>query len=212
MTALPVLYSFRRCPYAIRARLALKYAGVPVALREVALRRKPLELLALSPKGTVPVLQLPGQAPLDESLDIMAWALARSDPEGWQAGDAEATRSLIATNDGPFKQWLDGYKYPGRHALPPTACRDLAVEHHLAPLARRLSGQAFLQGDRPGLPDMALLPFVRQFAQVDADWFDQAPLPALRRWLMRGVSSDLFRAAMHDKLPPWQPGDPETVF
>jgi len=111
VTSLPVLYSFRRCPYAIRARLALAQAGLPVELREVALRRKPAEMLALSPKGTVPVLQLPDGQVLDESLDIMRWALQQADPQGWlDAGPQALAAELIALNDGPFKALLDRYK------------------------------------------------------------------------------------------------------
>ena len=113
---LPVLYSFRRCPYAMRARLALRVAGVPYELREVALKAKPAAMLALSPKATVPVLQLPDGSVLEESLDIMAWALAQSDPEGWLAqGSPEEAQALIERNDGPFKHLLDRYKYANRH-------------------------------------------------------------------------------------------------
>jgi glutathione S-transferase len=216
MADLPILYSFRRCPYAIRARLALKSSGVRVALREVALRAKPAGLLALSPKGTVPVLDRPGEAPLQESIDIMDWALAQSDPQGWRPADeatAAAEQALVATNDGPFKRLLDLYKYAARHPEHPEGrCRDEAVDLHLAPLDHLLATRPCLRGDRPGRADMALLPFVRQFALVDEAWFAAAPLASLRRWLSEQLASDVFIAAMHDKLPPWQPGDAATLF
>jgi len=215
MTALPVLYSFRRCPYAIRARLAVRHAGVQVELREVALRAKPAALLAVSPKGTVPVLVRSDGPPLQESLDIMAWALAQADPGGWTPPD-EATRAreqaLVALNDGPFKRLLDLYKYADRHpGHPADQSRDEAVELLLAPMERQLADQPFLRGSAPGLADMAILPFVRQFSAVDPAWFGSAPLPALRRWLDGLVGSALFSAVMHDRLPPWQPGDRPTV-
>ncbi len=204
---LPVLYSFRRCPYAMRARLALRVAGVAVALREVALKAKPAEMLALSPKGTVPVLQLPDGRVLEQSLDIMAWALAQSDPEGWltQGTSAEA-QALIARNDGPFKPLLDRYKYASRHPeYTAEQYRQQAVDLHLGPLNARLGTSAYLLGDGPSLADAALFPFVRQFAGVDAAWWAQAPLPALRAWLNRWVGSPLFEAVM-EKHPPWEVG------
>lgn len=210
----PILYSFRRCPYAIRARLALKVAGVRVALREVALRDKPAELLLASPKATVPVLQLPDGRVLEQSLEIMRWALAQWDPQGWldlqgQEGEAAA---LIALNDGPFKQALDRYKYAPRHPERPAAAwRDDAVALMLAPLNARLASRPFLLRDTPSLADMAIAPFVRQFTAVEPQWFDGAPLAPLRAWLARLVSSDLFEAVMA-KFPVWRPGDTEPVF
>jgi glutathione S-transferase len=198
MPALPILYSFRRCPYAIRARLALHVAGMPIEQREVVLRNKPAHLLAISPKGTVPVLQLPDGRVIEQSLDIMHWALAQHDPQGWLAhGDAQQAQHLLDTNDGPFKRLLDAYKYPERHPERTAAqYRDEAVDTVLAPLEARLQQHPQLMGDRIHLVDMALLPFVRQFAKVDAHWFDQAPLPALRHWLQTHLSSHLFEAVM----------------
>ncbi|HSD37455.1 MAG TPA: glutathione S-transferase [Rhodocyclaceae bacterium] len=216
--SLPILYSFRRCPYAMRARLALLAAGVQVELREVALRSKPAEMLAGSPKGTVPVLVLPDGMVLEESLDIMRWALAQSDPEGWLAhGDHAA--ELIAINDGPFKSLLDRYKYADRYPERSAAgWRDAAVTLHIAPLEARLQETRFLLGETATLADMALMPFVRQFAAVDAAWFDgdaagggNAPFPAVRSWLEGLTATALFAAVMH-KLPPWKAGDPVTLF
>lgn len=195
---LPVLYSFRRCPYAIRARLALRCAQVPVDLIEVALRDKPAAMLALSPKATVPVLHLPDGQVLDQSLDIMRWALAQHDPQGWltQAPQADM-QALIDLNDGPFKQLLDRYKYAERHPEKPrSAYRDEAVSLLLAPLNARLAQHAGLFGDGISLADMAIVPFVRQFAQVDASWFEAAPLPHLRQWLHRHVDGELFQTVM----------------
>ena len=211
MTSLPVLYSFRRCPYAIRARLALKYAGIPVAVREVVLKHKPAEMLALSPKGTVPVLQLADGPVLEESLDIMRWALAQHDAANWLT-DSDTEHALIAQNDAAFKPLLDHYKYAGQAAGQPAEhYRDAAVDLFVAPLNQRLGQSRYLLGDTPTLADMAIVPFIRQFAGVDAGWFESAPLPALRNWLNSLTQSPLFDAIM-PKLAPWQPGDPPSLL
>lgn len=193
---LPVLYSFRRCPYAIRARLAIWQAGLEVDLREVVLRDKPPEMLAISPKGTVPVLQLPDGTVIDESLDIMRWALGQNDSDGWlTAAPADEIDALIRRNDLDFKPLLDAYKYPERHpARTQAQWRDAAVEMHLADLDARLARHANLTGEGVSIADAALMPFVRQFAGVDRAWFASAPLPALRGWLERWVATPLFVA------------------
>lgn len=199
MHPLPILFSYRRCPYAIRARLALWQAGVTVQVHEVSLRDKPAELLRLSPKGTVPVLWLPDGTVLEQSLDIMRWALAQHDPEGWlHAAPMDEMLALIARNDGPFKALLDRYKYAERHPERSAAdWRDEAVRTHLADLEARLHNRPWLFGTRCSLADMALLPFVRQFAQVDRAWFDATrALPALRAWLQRGLALPLFATVM----------------
>lgn len=204
MSAAPVLYSFRRCPYAMRARMALWVAGITVELREVKLAAKPPALLAASPKGTVPVLVLAVGTVIEESLDIMRWALAQHDPEGWLARD---DAGLIAANDGPFKHHLDRAKYPGRYEGD-----DGATDHRaaalalLAPLEARLADAPFLAGASRGLTDIALLPFVRQFAAIDPAWFAAQPLPRLQDWLDGLLASDLFAAIM-PKFAPWQEGD-----
>ncbi|WP_239019670.1 glutathione S-transferase [Sphingomonas suaedae] len=188
----PILYSFRRCPYAIRARLALAVSGTAVEHREVRLRDKPAEMLAASPKGTVPVLVLPDGRVIDESIDIMRWALARSDPEGWLAGD---DAELIAANDGPFKAHLDRYKYPERFAAD-------EVDHRAAGLAmlqgleKLLGERAYLGGERFGLTDAAILPFVRQFAAVDREWFAAQDVARVQGWLAAFVGSGLFDGVM----------------
>lgn len=209
----PILYSFRRCPYAIRARLAIKVSGVRVALREVVLRDKPAALLLASSKATVPVLQLPDGRVLEQSLEIMHWALEQHDPQGWlRLQEQEEALALIALNDGPFKQVLDRYKYASRHPeRPADAWRDEAVELMLAPLNARLAGRPFLLRDTPSLADMAIVPFIRQFAAVEPQWFESAPLERLQAWTKRIVSSGLFEAVMK-KYTAWQPGDSEPVF
>jgi glutathione S-transferase len=197
----PILYSFRRCPYAMRARLALAISETRVELREVKLSAKPPEMLLLSPKGTVPVLLLPGGRVIDESLDIMHWALGQHDPEGWLARNDAA---LIAANDGPFKQQLDRYKYPERYGVDAEVHRAAGLEM-LMVLEDRLSGQSHLSGARRGLTDAAILPFVRQFARVDADWFAGQALPHLGRWLEGYLSSELFEDIMARRTP-WVSG------
>lgn len=188
----PILYSFRRCPYAMRARMALAVSETRCEIREVKLRDKPADMLAASPKGTVPVLVLPDGRVIDESLDIMRWALGRNDPEGWLEGDDAA---LIAANDGPFKHHLDRYKYPDRHASDPGEHRALGLDM-LAQLEARLAGGGYLCGGQRSLTDAAIMPFVRQFAAVDRAWFDARPLPAVQRWLAGQTASPLFAAVM----------------
>ena len=195
----PVLYSFRRCPYAIRARLALRYAGISYELQEVALRDKPAEMLALSPKGTVPVLHLHDGRVLDQSLDIMRWALVQHDPDGWlSSAPTESMQALINDNDLRFKPLLDRYKYAERHPEQSReAWRAQAVDTLLMPLEAHLQSHRHLLADQFSLADAALLPFVRQFAQVDRAWWDQAAnLPALARWLEQLTGSALFQAVM----------------
>jgi glutathione S-transferase len=203
----PILYSFRRCPYAMRAKLALIASGSVCEIREVKLSAKPAELLAASPKATVPVLVLPDGAVIDESLDVMRWALQGNDPDQWLDHDDTA---LIAANDGPFKAHLDRYKYPHRYASDPAEQRT-AGAGILAAVEDKLAKHAFLGGAKMGLTDAAILPFVRQFAATDGAWFDAQPLPGIQAWLARFLVSPLFAAAML-RLPPWQPGDEATLF
>lgn len=203
----PILYSFRRCPYAMRARLALAMSGQACELREVKISAKPPAMLALSPKGTVPVLLLPDGVVIEESLDIMRWALGQHDPENWLARD---DAELIARNDGPFKHHLDRYKYPQRHDSDPLDHRAKG-QAILADLEARLyvrGGQ--LAGRERGLVDLAIMPFIRQFAAVDPAWFAGLDYPSLQRWLTEHLASPLFQSIMQ-RWTPWSDGD-EPVF
>jgi glutathione S-transferase len=209
---LPVLYSFRRCPYAMRARLALAASGVKVEHREITLRNKPADMLAASPKGTVPVLVLPGGEVIDESLDVMLWALRRNDPEQWLApaqGSIDDMLALIAGNDGAFKRSLDRYKYPNRYAEESADDAEAFALHHrslgaawLLKLEGMLDG-GWLFGARASLADMGLLPFVRQFEHTDPAWFAAQPWPRLQAWLAQFETSALYAGVM-EKHVPWK--------
>lgn len=202
----PVLYSFRRCPYAMRARLALAVSGTQVELREVKLSAKPAEMLAVSPKGTVPVMVLPGGHVIDQSIDIMRHALSRHDPEGWLERDDPA---LIASNDGPFKHDLDRYKYPERHGADAGQHRESGLAF-LREIDRMVAGTGYLRGSSRGMADAAIIPFVRQFAAVDGEWFAAQPLDSLKRWLTDYLASETFQAIML-RVPPWSPTDEPRI-
>nr|WP_281349794.1 glutathione S-transferase [Pseudomonas karstica] len=193
------MYSFRRCPYAMRARMALRYSGVAVQILEVSLRAKPLDMLALSPKGTVPVLNVNGQV-IDESLAIMHWALAQNDPEDWLLKDEPATQSLMAQlieeNDQAFKVHLNRYKYAERYPEQPMEHYRTEGEVFLQKLELLLAEHEYLLADHPSLADVALAPFVRQFAHVDREWFAGVPYQRLQVWLQRFLESDLFIGVM----------------
>ena len=204
--ALPILYSFRRCPYAMRARMALAVSAQVVEHREILLRDKPAALLAVSPKGTVPVLVLPSGQVIDESLDIMLWALNRSDPQSWlqpEEGDMSDMMALITQCDGSFKQALDVYKYARTPAAqePPRAQAVAFVTQ----LEDRLNAHAFLFGATQALADAAIMPFVRQFAGVQPAWFSQQPWPEVHRWLAAIARSALFERIMR-KCEVWPVG------
>lgn len=209
MPDLPVLYSFRRCPFAMRARLAIASAGITCALREVVLRDKPPEMLGASPKGTVPVVVDDGKV-IEESLDIMRWALGRNDPEGL-LNQPDAAQDLIAVTDGSFKAALDRYKYADRYADADPGAERTAGAAHLRRLDAQLDGRDWLFGDAPRMADFAILPFVRQFAHVDLDWFDAQDWPHLAGWLVRFKRSDRFARVMR-KYPKWMAGEPVTLF
>ena len=205
----PILWTFRRCPCAMRARLAIRSAGLTVDLREILLRDKPPAFLDTSPSATVPALRV-GDQVLDESLDIMIWALDQSDPghlldmpaDGWD---------VIAANDGPFKHALDHTKYASRYPdLDPMAERDKAAAH-LRDLERRMGGQRWLFGPRASLADLAVLPFVRQFANIDRPWFAAQDWPGVSGWLTRFLDSAAFAEIMR-KYPPWSDGDAPIRF
>lgn len=202
----PVLYSFRRCPYAIRARLALAVSGVQVELREVVLRDKPKAFLDASPSATVPCL-VSSQQTIDESLDIMIWALEQNDPESWLAMPALG-RDWIDRSDGPFKTALDRVKYASRYPdQDPDDHRRIASDF-LSDLDAQIDGWIF---GHHTLADFAILPFVRQFACIDKPWFDAQPWPLLQGWLEAFLASDRFDEIM-PKFPAWHQDDPAMLF
>lgn len=202
----PILYSFRRCPYAMRARLALDVSGQQVALREVVLRDKPRAFLEASPSATVPCLVTDTQV-LDESLDIMHWALDQHDPEDWRNMPGEGAQ-WIARCDGPFKHALDRTKYATRYPDEDPTHHRTEATHFLTDLNARIDTWVF---GRPTLADAAILPFVRQFAFIDKAWFDAQPWPDLQDWLARFLNADRFARIMR-KYPQWQPGNTPQPF
>ena len=205
----PILYSFRRCPYAIRTRLALKSSGIKVEMREVVLSEKPAAMLSTSPKGTVPVLVLADGRVIDESLDIMLWALRQNDPDGWLSTDVvriSDCEQLIQINDGEFKFYLDRYKYWDRYPEHSMDYYRQQAETFLQKLEQRVEQSGFVCGDTISMADMAIFPFIRQFSLVDKDWFEQSRFVYLRIWLDKLLSSELFISVMK-KYPQWHDGD-----
>ena len=182
--------------------MALKYAGIALEHREISLREKPKSMLLASPKGTVPVLCLDGRV-IDQSLDIMHWALSQSDPNGWRAVDPAIAHAWIEKNDGPFKRLLDQYKYPNRHPElnPEDVLRD-AAELVLKPMEAALNSRKYLMADNVSWVDIAIFPFIRQFAMVDLRQFAELPLPATQKWLDQLIESSLFESVM-EKHPTW---------
>jgi len=207
----PVLYSFRRCPYAIRARLALHYSGIETELREVVLTHKPAEMMECSPKGTVPVLVLPDGTVLDESLDIMYWALMQNDPDSWLISNSslkQQTIELINENDFHFKTLLDEYKYSDRCREHPADWYRDQASHFLQQLENLLLDNRYLLADHITLADMAVFPFIRQFASVDKDWFSKCKYINLRTWLAGLLEMQLFLYVMQ-KHPQWKSAKPD---
>lgn len=210
---LPVLYSFRRCPYAMRARLAIAVSGIDCEVREILLRDKPEEFLAASGKGTVPVVVLANNQVLEESLDVMLWALGENDPENWLPEDQDTKNdmlALIAEADGDFKYHLDHYKYANRYSVDPETHKDQALVF-LNKLERRLTTEDFLFSCTASLADYAIFPFIRQFANTDRVWFDSLPLPKLHQWLRGFLEGETFNAIM-PKLTSWKNDDPLLKF
>jgi len=210
-----ILYSFRRCPYAMRARMAIYYAGIKVALREVDLREKPQAMLLVSPKATVPVLVKVNKKIIDESLDIIDWALSILDPDGWrcdlstqQLNDGNA---IIKENDTEFKTHLDQYKYADRFSeLRREDSRNKGMQF-LAKLEIRLQHSKYLVGNKISFIDIAVFPFVRQFAHVDKDWFDESECIHLQKWLQAFIDSKGFKVIMN-KYSVWCEGDTEVYL
>jgi glutathione S-transferase len=180
--------------------MALWAAKIQVEVREISLRDKPAHLLQISPKGTVPVLQLPEGAVLDQSLDIMQWALAQTDPQGWLNPDRDAIAELITINDGDFKKALDRYKYPERYPEQQQLFYRQQGEQFLQALETVLQQHRFLLSDSASVADVAIFPFIRQFAAVDAEWFAGSAYPQLRAWLNGWLESALFVQIMQ-KFP-----------
>jgi glutathione S-transferase len=210
MPASPILYSFRRCPYAMRARMSLVYSQQTVELREVVLKSKPADLLAISPKGTVPVLLCEDGRVIDESLEIMHWALDRADPDAWLKDKAEQM-VLIKHNDEQFKPLLDRYKYADRFPKFSEQYHREQCLGFLSTLDEQLKNHTFLFGDQIRLADIAIFPFIRQFAHVDLTWFEASQWQALKRWLNYFKASDLFTRSM-SKYPAWKNGDLPLQF
>lgn len=198
----PILYSFRRCPYAMRARLAIASAGIEVELREVVLRDKPQEMLAASPKGTVPVL-ITETGVIEESREIMDWALAKNDPEGLLEMPPEG-EDWIAAIEGPFKTALDRYKYDTRFPEADASEERAKAAAILMTVDAQLRKTPWLYGDRPSLADLATITFVRQFAMVDRAWFEAEDWPGVTQWLTRFLDSERFQSIMQ-KYPKWEP-------
>lgn len=217
----PILWSFRRCPYAMRARLALKSVGLTVVLREILLRDKPDAFLAASKSATVPVLELRDGRVIEESLDIMFWALQEAgDPAGWLSGWSlrkQETQAFLDELDGEFKTDLDRYKYASRYSADTQTALELANVHRdrgcafLTRIEERLAKEPFLNGVTPGLEDYAALPFVRQFRIADMKWFDKQNWPFLQKWLQTFLHSQVLKDVMY-KYKPWVPGATPIIF
>ena len=211
---LPILYSFRRCPYAMRVRMSIVSAGIRCELREVVLREKPAAMIAISPKATVPVLQLAEGTVIDESFDIMHWALAQHDPEDWlnpASASPDEAFALVEQTEMQFKPHLDGYKYPDRYTSASAAEHRAAGSNFVTLLEERLAVMPYLFGKQACIADMAIFPFVRQFANTDRDWFGASPYRHTPAWLTKLSGGTHFGLAMK-KYPQWQSGNEVVVF
>ena len=200
-----ILYSFRRCPYAMRGRMALSLIETQIEVREILLRDKPASMLEFSPKGTVPVFVTIDGHVIDESLDLVIWAIADNCPQWLKFGGLDTQKAYIEKFDQEFKPLLDAYKYDRRDAeYPASYYRDQALPW-LDELEHCLQKQDYLLGDLPQMQDIALMPFIRQFAFVDKQWFDQQPRPNLVGWLEAWLNNDLFTSIM-TKYEKWEEG------
>ncbi|GIU24271.1 glutathione S-transferase [Shewanella sp. MBTL60-007] len=204
--SLPILYSFRRCPYAMRARLGILLSGQKVNLREIVLKHKPEAMLVASPKGTVPIMILQDGSVIEESIEIMCWALMKSDPHNLLLSNnpqqQEIAQALIHANDNQFKPWLDKYKYADRHPEHSEQYYRQQGELFINQLESLLSKHPQLLGSTSSIADYAIYPFIRQFASVDRAWFDTSNYPNLQRWLNAHIESNDFKAIMQ-KYPTW---------
>ena len=223
MSDLPILYSFRRCPYAMRARIGLLEANIKVELREIILRDKPAHMRQISPKATVPVLLLPNGTVIDESLDILLWALHQNDPNGLLTADTKQTNKLIEQTDGSkethFKHHLDRYKYSSRYKGDESRVSEQTIgsnartqaETFIQTLESLLASNLFLLANKPTLADYAVAPFVRQFANSGREWWDDAPYPNTQKWLEAFIASPTFQT-IFQKFPLWKEGDAPIHF
>lgn len=223
MTVLPILYSFRRCPYAMRARIGILESGIKVELREIVLRDKPQAMLDISPKATVPVLLLPDGTVIDESFDIMLWALSQNDPNELLKVNPASSNALIIQTDGSvdthFKHHLDRYKYSSRTASQVKGVSEQAnglnartdSETFIQTLESLLADKPFLLANKPTLADMAVAPFIRQFANSGREWWDAAPYPNTQKWLEAFIASPTFQT-IFQKFPLWSADKPPIYF
>ena len=209
---LPILYSFRRCPYAMRARMAIHISGQRCELREVLLRDKPPSMLEYSAKGTVPVLILQDGKVIDESLDVIDWALNLNDPDDWQRSkDTKKTKELIKINDGEFKYHLDRYKYSKRYDNEDPEFHRKKCLKFIESINNELNNSKYIFDDNISYADIVLLPFIRQFRIADIEWFDSLPYDNLKKWLSSFLGSSLLNSIMK-KYDLWKEGDKSIVF
>lgn len=213
MQTYPVLYTFRRCPYAMRARMAIHQANIKCELREVVLKDKPESMLLLSEKGTVPVLLTPDQKVIEQSCDVMHWALNQNDPGSWLEEDASQSQYLIDYNDNEFKHFLDRYKYHVGYPEHTQKYYRENAESFLWVIDKQLADNdsAALLGEQLTYTDIAIFPFIRQFAMVDLDWFKASPYESLKKWVSEIEQSDLFQNCMK-KYDQWQPEQTPIYF
>ena len=209
---LPILYSFRRCPYAMRARMAIHISGQKCELREVLLRDKPPSMLQYSAKGTVPVLILQDGKVIDESLDVIDWALNLNDPDDWKRSkDTKKTKELIKINDGEFKYHLDRYKYSKRYDNEDPEFHRKKCLKFIESVNNELNNSKYIFDDNISYADIVVLPFIRQFRIADIEWFDSLPYDNLKRWLSSFLGSSLLNSIMK-KYDLWKEGDKSIVF
>ncbi len=212
--ALPILYSFRRCPYAMRARMSILSAGIRCELREVVLREKPAEMISISPKATVPVLELLDGTIIDESIDIMKWALTQRDPENWlkpSNSKLNGALSFVGETEIQFKSHLDRYKYPNRYDDSNPIQHRTECCKFIAQLETKLAKTPYLFGADVCIADIAVFPFIRQFANTDRNWFNNLPYRHTQKWLDKLLKGKLFDIAMK-KYPQWQSGNNLVFF
>lgn len=210
----PVLYSFRRCPYCMRAHMGLKNAGLKIQLREVDLKEMPEEALAISAKATVPLLVMPDTSVIDESWDILKWSLERNDPDNWLGENKQfllEAEMLVETNDFSFKDELDHYKYADRFPENSEQRYRAACEEFIEELEDMLCENTYLLADQVTIADIAVFPFIRQFSLVDITWFEQSPYPMVRQWLEKLIAGELFQN-IFQKHSNWQKGDATTYI